>query len=98
MSEQRILTDAERNEECRQAEAERHPVLECCCANGGKPYLLDGVLVVSRNAGCRVHHPTPGVYMPAEEYPPDYLALMKYRKQIWPATPTRPTPRAAGRG
>lgn len=67
MSEQRILTDAERNEECRQAEAERHPVLECCCANGGKPYSLDGVLVISRNAGCKVHQPAPPIYEVAEE-------------------------------
>ena len=29
----------------------------CCCANGGRPYELNGVLVTSWNAGCRVHRP-----------------------------------------
>jgi hypothetical protein len=27
----------------------------CCCAHGGKPYMLNGQRVRSRNAGCRVH-------------------------------------------
>jgi hypothetical protein len=27
----------------------------CTCTNQGKPWLLDGVSVVSYNPGCRVH-------------------------------------------
>lgn len=27
----------------------------CCCTNGGKPYLLNGRMVVSKNAGCKIH-------------------------------------------
>jgi len=30
-------------------------VATCTCTNGGKPWLLDGVPVVSYNPGCRVH-------------------------------------------
>ena len=30
---------------------------DCCCENKGQPFLLDGVLVTTRNVGCHVHKP-----------------------------------------
>lgn len=31
------------------------PEPTCSCRNNGEPYLLDEVMVVSRNPACRVH-------------------------------------------
>ena len=27
----------------------------CACSNGGKPYLLNGVMVIARDPSCRIH-------------------------------------------
>ena len=78
MPEQRILTDAEWNEECREAEAERRgPAAACCCQNEGKPFLLDGVSVIARNAGCRVHAPQPPAYSLEPDEPGESWARMR---------------------
>jgi hypothetical protein len=34
------------------------PEPTCSCRNNGDPYLLDGVMVISRNPACRVHPTT----------------------------------------
>ena len=34
----------------------------CCCENGGRPFLLDGVLVSCWNVGCKVHKPLVPLY------------------------------------
>jgi hypothetical protein len=31
------------------------PEPKCSCSHEGKPYLLDGVMVTSRDPSCRVH-------------------------------------------
>ena len=81
MSEQRILTNAEWNEVCREAEAERHAPLECCCENGGKPFLLDGVWVTSRNAGCIVHTPPPQTgYANDDGEPTSHWSLRRFAR------------------
>jgi hypothetical protein len=78
MAEQRILTTAEWNEECREAEAERRgPPAFCCCDHGGQPFLLNGELVVTRNAGCRVHAPQPPAYSLEPDEPGEAWARMR---------------------
>ena len=34
------------------------PEPECACRNKGKPYILDGVWVTSKDPACRVHPTT----------------------------------------
>jgi len=72
MPEQRILNDTEWNEECREMEAERRRPPVCCCENGGKPWLLDGVLVTSHNCGCRLHATTPERWARRDALTPDF--------------------------
>jgi hypothetical protein len=38
----------------------------CCCENGGRPFLLDGVLVTCWNVGCKVHKPLIPLYDPVD--------------------------------
>lgn len=39
--------------------------LVCTCRNSGKPYLLDGVSVISHDPGCKVHAKVPpSTYQP----------------------------------
>ena len=40
--------------------------LVCCCENGGRPFLLDGVLVTCWNVGCKVHKPLIPLYDPVD--------------------------------
>ena len=59
MTEQRILSIEEENNLARRLAEHRASLARgvCCCENGGEPFELGGVMVVMRNAGCRVHRP-----------------------------------------
>ena len=72
MSEQHILSVEEENDQARRRAAEREAQARgiCCCENHGEPFELGGVMVKSRNAGCRVHRPDVLLYHPVDAAEP----------------------------
>ena len=72
MSEQHILSAEEENDLARRLAAEREARTHgiCCCENSGEPFEFGGVMVVMRNAGCRVHRPERKLYHPVDAAEP----------------------------
>ena len=70
--EQHILSVDEENDLARRLAAEREARTHgiCCCENHGEPFELGGVMVKSRNAGCRVHRPDVPLYPPGDAAEP----------------------------
>lgn len=70
--EQHILSVDEENDLARRLAAEREARTHgiCCCENSGEPFEFGGVMVVMRNAGCRVHRPERKLYHPVDAAEP----------------------------
>ena len=70
--EQHILSVDEENDLARRLAAEREARTHgiCCCENSGEPFEFGGVMVVMRNAGCRVHRPDVPLYHPVDAAEP----------------------------
>ena len=72
MSEQHILSVEEENDLARRLAETRAAQARgvCCCENGGEPFEMAGVMVKTRNAGCRVHRPNVPLYHPVDAAEP----------------------------
>ena len=70
--EQHILSVDEENDLARRLAAEREAQARgiCCCENSGEPFEFGGVMVVMRNAGCRIHRPERKLYHPVDAAEP----------------------------